>query len=64
MFGHNTSLQQSGHGNNRSDDDEDNEDSEYEPNEETPLESYITPLDSDDTNQDEYIVFKEVMQSK
>jgi hypothetical protein len=45
-------------------DDNDDEDSDYEANEETALESYITPLDSDDTNQDEYIVFKEVMQSK
>lgn len=45
-------------------DDDDDDDSEFDANEETALESYITPLDSDDTNQDEYIVFKEVMQSK
>ncbi|XP_011502496.1 PREDICTED: importin-7 isoform X2 [Ceratosolen solmsi marchali] len=44
-------------------DDDDDEDSDYEANEETALESYITPLDSDDTNQDEYIVFKEVLQN-
>lgn len=53
---------QDGHGDHRSDDDDD--DSEYDANEETPLEYYTTPLDSDDMNQDEYIVFKEVMQSE
>lgn len=54
---------QDGHGDHRSDvDDED--DSDYDANEETALESYCTPLDSEDTNQDEYVVFKEVMQSK
>lgn len=66
MFSHNSIQLQSGHGNHCSDDDndnDDNEDSEYEPNEETPLESYITPLDLDDANHDEYILFKEVMQS-
>lgn len=55
---------QSGQAEHKSDDEEDDEDSEFEANEETALESYITPLDSDDTNQDEYIVFKEIMQSK
>lgn len=45
-----------------SDDDEDG--TEYDPAEETALESYTTPLDSDDTNQDEYVVFKEIMQSR
>lgn len=53
---------QDGHGDHTSDDDGD--DSEYDANEETPLEYYATPLDSDDMNQDEYIVFKEVMQSE
>lgn len=53
---------QDGHGDHRSDVDDD--DSEYDGNEETALESYITPLDSDDSNQDEYVVFKEVIQSK
>lgn len=47
----------------RSDDDDD-DDSEFEANEETALESYYTPLDSDETNQDEYVVFKEIMQSE
>lgn len=59
MFGITTSIQSGDH---RSDDDDD--DSELEANEETALESYVTPLDSEDTNQDEYIVFKEIMQSE
>lgn len=54
---------QDGHGDHRSDADDD-DDSDFEANEETALESYNTPLDSDDTNQDEYVVFKEVIQSK
>ncbi|XP_012261739.1 importin-7 [Athalia rosae] len=53
---------QDGHGDHRSDDDED-DDSDFEANEETALESYTTPLDSDDTNQDEYVFFKEIMQN-
>ena len=53
---------QDGLGDHKSDED-DEEDSDYEANEETALETYITPLDSDDTNQDEYVVFKEIMQS-
>ncbi|XP_033221606.1 importin-7 [Belonocnema kinseyi] len=53
---------QDGLGDHKSDED-DEEDSEYEANEETALETYITPLDSDDTNQDEYVVFKEIMQN-
>ncbi|XP_024936416.1 importin-7 isoform X2 [Cephus cinctus] len=57
-----TGAIQDGHGDHRSDDDDD-DDSDYEANEETALESYVTPLDSDDTNQDEYVVFKEVMQN-
>lgn len=59
----NASIQDGHHGDHRSDVDDD-DDSEYDGNEETALESYITPLDSDDSNQDEYVVFKEVIQSK
>lgn len=50
------------HGDHRSDDDD--EDSEYDGNEETALESFLTSLDADDPTQDEYIIFKEVIQSK
>ncbi|XP_015515096.1 importin-7 [Neodiprion lecontei] len=57
-----TSTIRDGHGDHRSDDDDD-DDSEYEANEETALESYTTPLDSDETNQDEYVFFKEIMQN-
>ncbi|XP_046751252.1 importin-7 [Diprion similis] len=57
-----TATIQDGHGDHRSDDDDD-DDSDYEANEETALESYTTPLDSDDTNQDEYVFFKEIMQN-
>ncbi|XP_066600372.1 importin-7 [Prorops nasuta] len=39
------------------------DDSEYEANEETALETYTTPLDYEDNNQDEYVVFKEIMQN-
>ncbi|XP_012218774.1 importin-7 [Linepithema humile] len=49
------------HGDHRSDDDDD--DSEYDGNEETALESFLTSLDADDPNQDEYIIFKEVIQT-
>ncbi|KAK0080538.1 hypothetical protein PV325_013801 [Microctonus aethiopoides] len=55
----NSSIQDGDH---RSDDDVD-DDSDFEANEETTLECYITPLDFDDNNQDEYVVFKEVMQN-
>lgn len=51
---------QDGHGDHRSDDEDD---SDYYANEETALESYYTHFDSEDSNQDEYIVFKEVMQN-
>lgn len=61
-FNVNASIQD-GHGDHRSDDDDD-DDSDYEVNEETTLECYITPLDFDENNQDEYVVFKEVMQSE
>lgn len=45
--------------------DEDSEsDEDYEPNEETTLESYTTPLDETNCDVDEYIIFKEVMTSK
>ncbi|XP_030762779.1 importin-7 isoform X2 [Sitophilus oryzae] len=39
----------------------DDEDSDYEPNEETVLESYTTPLDEEDCEVDEYLVFKQIM---
>ncbi|CAB0029281.1 unnamed protein product [Trichogramma brassicae] len=57
MFGITTQIQQGDH---RSEDD-DEDDSDSEANEETALESYTTPLDIEESNQDEYIVFKEVM---
>lgn len=41
----------------------DDSDSDYE-NEDTVLEAYSTPLDEEDCDIDEYMVFKEVMQSK
>ena len=59
-FNVNASIQDGDH---RSDDDDD-DDSDYDVNEETTLECYITPLDFDENNQDEYVVFKEIMQSK
>lgn len=43
------------------DDDEDEEDDEYDPAEDTPLEGYTTPLDEDESEVDEYIVFKNVL---
>lgn len=43
--------------------DSDDSDSDYE-NEDTVLEAYTTPLDDEDCDIDEYMVFKEVMQSK
>ena len=45
-------------------DTDDDSDDDYEANEETALESYTTPLDEENCNIDEYIVFKEVLQSK
>lgn len=44
-------------------DDDSDSDSDYEPNEETALETYTTPLDEENCEVDEYLVFKEVMQS-
>lgn len=46
------------------DDTSDDEDSDYEPNEETVLESYTTPLDEEDCDVDEYQAFKQVMTGK
>lgn len=43
--------------------DSDDSDSDYE-NEDTVLEAYSTPLDEEDCDIDEYMVFKEVMQSE
>jgi importin-7 len=44
------------------DDDEDEDDDEDWINEDpTALEDYSTPLDADDCNIDEYIIFKEVL---
>ncbi|XP_069686580.1 importin-7 isoform X4 [Periplaneta americana] len=42
---------------------DDDSDDDYEANEETALESYTTPLDEENCNVDEYIVFKEVLQT-
>ncbi|XP_049829348.1 importin-7 isoform X1 [Schistocerca gregaria] len=44
-------------------DDDSDSDDEFEANEETALESYTTPLDEENCDVDEYIVFKEVMQN-
>ncbi|KAJ8666896.1 hypothetical protein QAD02_008558 [Eretmocerus hayati] len=57
MYGITSAIQSGDHA---SDDDGD-EDSDA--NEETALESYTTPLDSDDNNQDEFILFKDIMQN-
>lgn len=39
----------------------DDDDSDYEANEETLLETYTTPLDEEDCDVDEYMAFKQVM---
>ncbi|CAG9857750.1 unnamed protein product [Phyllotreta striolata] len=39
----------------------DEDDSDFEPNEETVLESYTTPLDDEDCDVDEYQAFKQIM---
>lgn len=46
------------------DGDDSDSDSDYEPNEETVLETYTTPLDEEECDVDEYLIFKEVMHSK
>lgn len=43
------------------DDSNDDDDSDFDLNEEMVLEAYTTPLDEEDCEVDEYIVFKEVM---
>uniref|UniRef100_A0A224XHI9 Putative nuclear transport receptor ranbp7/ranbp8 importin beta superfamily n=1 Tax=Panstrongylus lignarius TaxID=156445 RepID=A0A224XHI9_9HEMI len=47
---------------NASDDDEDDDDDDdYEQNDDSGLEAYTTPLDEEDTEIDEYVVFKQVL---
>lgn len=43
------------------DDTSDDDDSDFEPNEETVLESYTTPLDEENCEVDEYQTFKQIM---
>lgn len=43
------------------DDNSDDEDSDFEPTEETVLETYTTPIDEEDCDVDEYQAFKQVM---
>lgn len=43
--------------------DDDGDDSDFDVNEETVLETYTTPLDEDDCDVDEYLAFKQVMQT-
>ncbi|XP_023238428.1 importin-7-like, partial [Centruroides sculpturatus] len=45
------------------DDDDDDDDEEEDGIEETALESYTTPLDEEETPVDEYIIFKDLLQS-
>jgi hypothetical protein len=45
-----------------SEDSDDSDDEDYDGYDETSLESYTTPLDEEETDVDEYQVFKEVMQ--
>lgn len=42
-------------------DNSDDEDSDFEPTEETVLETYTTPIDEEDCEVDEYQAFKQVM---
>ena len=44
--------------------DDSDDDDEYDEAEETPLESYETPLDKEDCAVDEYQVFKGILESK
>lgn len=41
--------------------DDDDDDEDYDPSEETPLEGYTTPLDDEDCEIDEYVLFKNVL---
>ncbi|XP_014261678.1 importin-7 isoform X2 [Cimex lectularius] len=50
-------------GNDDDDDDDDDEDDEDYEVDDTGLEAYTTPLDEEDTEIDEYVVFKEVLQT-
>nr|CAD7199735.1 unnamed protein product [Timema douglasi] len=43
--------------------DDDSDDEDYEPNEETALEGYTTPLDEENCLVDEYVIFKEILQN-
>ncbi len=43
------------------DDEDDDDDDDYSDGEETPLECFATPLDDEETDVDEYIIFKEVL---
>ncbi|XP_024215607.1 importin-7 isoform X1 [Halyomorpha halys] len=57
MFPISTSMQDNGS------EDEDEDDEDYEPVEDMSLETYTTPLDEDDSEIDEYVIFKQVLQS-
>lgn len=43
---------------------DDDSDDDFAPPEETALETYTTPLDEENCSIDEYVAFKEVLQSK
>lgn len=43
---------------------DDDSDEDYIPHEETALESYTTPLDEENCLIDEYVAFKEILQSE
>ena len=44
--------------------DDEHIDFDYKGNEDATLKSYTTPLDKENCNVDEYVVFKEVLQSE
>lgn len=46
------------------DNNSDDDDSDFEANEDMVLEAYNTPLDEDDCEMDEYVIFKETLTSK
>lgn len=46
------------------DDNSDDDDSDFDPTEETLLETYTTPIDDEDCEVDEYEAFKQVMTGK